>query len=76
MHENDRIVEINGFILPITQDYRLTRRNVKCYSDKLQTYITSNNLSKSNYQDVFKITKLIYNNTFDDIHIISVDGYY
>jgi hypothetical protein len=74
--KNDRIVEINGFKLFVHDNIRLDRRNVICYSNKLQTYITLNNLKNDNRTHVMKIGDLIYKNTFDDIKVITVKGYF
>lgn len=76
LSKTDRIVEINGFNLFGHDDYRIDRRNVICYSNKLQAYITLNKLTNDNSKSINAIADLIYNNTFDDIKMIKVAGYY
>lgn len=73
---NDRIVEINGFELFVLDNLRFNRRNVICYSNKLKLYITLNGLRNDNTEHKIIIGDLINNNTFDDIKIIKVKGYY
>ena len=73
---NDRIVEINGFNLFVHEDFRFNRRNVICYSDKLQLYIILNGLRNDNIEHSILIGGLINKNTLNDIKIIDVKGYY
>jgi hypothetical protein len=67
---------INEFKLCVCQDNRPTRRNVTCHSNKLDLYIKLNNLSKDNVKHSIHIGYLISKNTFDDITMIKVKGYY
>ncbi len=70
LQNTDRVVNINNFRLCVHDDYRTNRRNVICHSDKLQLYMTSNNLSGP------PPVHWRNNPDFDDIKIIRVDGYY
>lgn len=72
----DRIVRVDDFGLLITDDYNKLRRNVNCTSSKLKNYIQSKNISANNFQHIILITQLVNTNIFDDIKIVSVDGYY
>jgi hypothetical protein len=73
---NDRIVEINGFELCVHDNFRFDRRNVICYSFKLQLYSMLKGLRKDNYEHSMLIGDLLNNNTFDDNKITAVKGYY
>ena len=75
-NKNDRIVRINGFSFCVHSDCRGNRRNLVCYSNKLESYIKLNNLKKDSSRDTSIIAQLINENTFDDIKIIWVCGYY
>lgn len=72
---NDRIVEINDITLYVRDDYRLNRRNVICYSNKLQLYMTLHKL-RNVIEDRIIIGNLINKNIFDDIKVIKVKGYF
>lgn len=74
--KNDRIVEINGFEIFVHDDHRFNRRNVICYSNKLQLYIMLNRLKNNNAQHSIIIGGLLSKNTFDDIKVIGIRGYY
>ena len=74
--DTDRIVEINGFKLFVHDDYRPNRRNVICYSNTLQIYITLNRLTNKNTEHTIKIGDLINNNTLNDIKVVEANGYY
>ena len=74
--ETDRIVEINGFSLFVHDNHRIGRRNVKCYSKKLNDFIENNNLTQNNFENKMLISELLNNNRFDDIVVIDVKGYY
>lgn len=73
---NDRIIEINGFELFVHDNLKFNRRNVICYSNKLQLYITLNKLRNDNTEHCIIIGDLINKNTFDDIKVIKVKGYF
>lgn len=73
---NDRIVEINGFELINCDNYKPNRRNVICYSDILQLYITSNKLPNDYVERNTIISDLINKNILIDIKVIKVKGYY
>ena len=82
---NDRIVEINGFKLIVHDNYRPNRRNVICHSNALQLYITLNRLRNDDIKHTIMIGQLINKNkqlmnknknTFIDIEVIEVKGYY
>lgn len=75
-NKNDRIVRINGFSFCVHSDYRSYRRNLVCYSNKLESYIKLNNLKKDSSKDASIIAQLINEDIFDDIKIIWVCGYY
>jgi hypothetical protein len=71
---NTRISVINGIPLILREDYRANRKNVICYSKKMQEYIDKNKLNET---DNRLIGSLIYKNPpYDDIQVLSVDGYY
>ena len=77
---NDRIVEINGFRLPVIQNMVLTRRNIICKSNKFQQIINERlgNINTKDFQ-YFSILLNLYSqcmNELDDIEIIKIDGYY
>lgn len=73
---NDRIVEINGFELISYDDHRPNRRNVICYSNILQLYITLNKLPNDDVERNTIISDLINKNKLIDIKVIKVKGYY
>jgi hypothetical protein len=74
--DTDRIVEINGFKLFVNDDYRSNRRNVICYSNTLQIYITLNRLTNKNTNHTIKIGDFINNNILNDIKVVELNGYY
>jgi hypothetical protein len=74
--KDDRIVEINGFRLFVHDDFRTSRRNIKCHSEQLQSYITLNNYSNMNLDHIISVGELLHENNFNDIKLISVDGFY
>lgn len=74
--DTDRIVGINGFKLFVNDDYRPNRRNVICYSNTLQIYITLNRLTNKIKYTEHTIGDLINNNILNDIKVVEVNGYY
>lgn len=76
LEKKDRIVEINGFKLFVHDDHKPNRKNVICYSNSLQLYITSNRLNPDSTEHVIRIGNLISNKTFTDIEVVKVKGYY
>lgn len=73
---NDRIVEINGYRLMVHQNIDYNRRNVICYSRKMDEYILRHNLTEETIKNKIKINEFFNENQFDDIVIMKVDGYY
>jgi hypothetical protein len=74
---NNRIAEINSFKLTLRDDFRCNRKNVICYSNKLQKYIDTHKLDNNNYEHRRTIAHLIHHDSYyDDIQVISVKGYY
>ena len=74
---HNRIAEINGFGLPLRDDFRSNRKNVICYSNKLQQYIDKNKLDTKNYEHRRTILHLTHHDSYyDDNQVISVKGYY
>ena len=73
--ETDRIVKINNFNLCVIQNINHNRRNIRCKSNKLSKYIEDNKLNPNiNYEHMFQIQNVL--NTFDDIELIKIVGYY
>jgi hypothetical protein len=70
--KTDRIIIINGFHLSYNEDYEIDRRNVECYSQKLEKYIKEYNLSKTN----FDIDEILDKDLLDDIVLVKVLGYF
>jgi|688.fasta_scaffold224824_1 hypothetical protein len=66
--KSDKIIKINGFSLLVINDYQKGRRNVICYSKKLDLYIKSNNLSKNNISHRILVEHLL--KSYDDVKII------
>ena len=69
--ENDRIVEINGIALCVHDNYNPKRWNIICESNKLKSYIKTNNLIQGNDEMIGKNLHM-----FNDIKIVSVKGFY
>jgi len=72
--DSDRIVEINGCRFIVHDTFSKNRRNVICHSNMLESYIKSNNLSKTNYEHIILIGQMLKN--FNDIKVVKIDGYY
>ena len=71
------IAEINSFKLTLRDDHRSNRKNVICYSNKLQQYIDTYKLDNNNYEHRRTIAHLIHDiSYYNDIQVISVKGYY
>ena len=76
MLETDRIIKINNFKIFVNDNYVHHRRNIECYSYKLDKYIKYNNLSKDNKEHIILIGNIIKDKQFDDIELIKIIGYY
>jgi hypothetical protein len=80
--KTDRISTINGFHLCGIQNYDINRRNVECYSQKLEKYIKEYNLSKTNFDLDYlaSIDKILHEildkELLDDIVLVKVLGYF
>lgn len=72
--KSDRIVEINGIKLFGHENYRPTRRNIICESEKLTKYMKDNNINMTNPNNIFQISSII--NLFDDVKMVKIAGYY
>ncbi len=68
---NDRIVELNGIEIIVHDNFQKNRRNIICYSEKLENYL-KNNSPVNNYQ----VTEMLYTEMLDDIKFVSVKGFY
>lgn len=74
--EKDRIVELNGFKLFVTDDMRPHRRNVVCFSQQAKRWITEHGLDKNHPNHVMQLMKEMNLNQFQDVMVVYVKGYY
>lgn len=73
---NDRIIKINDFNLVQNTDYGANRRNVVCYSLKLEKYTEENNLTVVKFHNLMLTNHKKFKELISDAKVIKVIGYY